>query len=122
MAQVVVATNVLWFGLGAVAQLEVERWQVSHAAPGAVGGWFCDLPTAGGNPPVWQLPQLATGTVTLLCTLAKVHEVMPFLWQVSQFGATKPATLWYGTWVAWRASAGGFAPLWQVEQLGSGTS
>jgi hypothetical protein len=37
------------------------------------------------------------------------------LWQVSQLVIATPASVWYGMCVAGRPSAGGNAPLWQVE-------
>ncbi|WP_293417767.1 hypothetical protein [Piscinibacter sp.] len=37
------------------------------------------------------------------------------MWQVSQLVIATPLSVWYGMWVALRPSAGGKAPLWQLE-------
>jgi len=37
------------------------------------------------------------------------------LWHVSQLVIATPLSVWYGMWVALRPSAGGKAPLWQLE-------
>jgi hypothetical protein len=37
------------------------------------------------------------------------------LWHVSQLAEAAVATSWYGVWLADLPSAGGYAPLWQLE-------
>lgn len=72
------------------------------------------LPAAGGNAPVWHVTHWPV-TFTLLWNLAGDHAAKPLLWHVSQFALEAPETFWYGIWLAERPSAGGKAPLWQVE-------
>jgi hypothetical protein len=88
LAQFVAAVNVLWSIL-APSQVVVDLWQVSHAA--VVATWVNDLPTAGGNCPVWQLVQLVVMVAMFVCTLARVfHAMVPPLWQVSQLTTRPP--------------------------------
>ena len=56
-------------------------------------------------------------TDTLAWNFDGVHDVVPLLWQVSQFAMATPLSVWYGMCVAERPRAGGYEPLWQLTQL-----
>lgn len=91
VVQFIVGANALWSGLPVVAQLTVDLWHDSQAAE-PMATWVDERPTAGANAPVWQFAQPPI-TATLLCTFAGFQALSALLWQVSQFGATRPATV-----------------------------
>jgi hypothetical protein len=62
---------------------------------------------------LWQVAHWLVSAM-LACSLAGVQAAKPALWQVSQLAIATPVRRSYGVCVTGRASAGGFAPLWQV--------
>ncbi|MGH7460547.1 MAG: hypothetical protein ACREMA_05910 [Longimicrobiales bacterium] len=93
--------------------MAVDLWQVSQVVTLAWTG-VLGLRTAGGKLPLWQLAHCVL-TDTLLWNFAGAQATNPPLWQLSQLTMATPLRVWYGMWVAGRPSAGGNAPLWQVE-------
>ena len=63
---------------------------------------------------MWQLWQFVL-TVKLPWNREPVQAAYPDRWQLSQFVAATPGIPTYGMCVEGRPSAGGNAPLWQVE-------
>ena len=87
-------------------------WQLSQLVietPVSVAYGMCvaDLPSAGGNAPLWQLAQLFAATVCVWLKVVGFHEVT--LWQATQLVAAT------GTWVALLPVAA--LPLWQLLQF-----
>ena len=85
LAQLVAAVKVLWSTL-APAQLVVVLWQFSHTVWPLCTAVF-------GLVAAWQVAHWLV-TVTLVCSLAGVHDAYPALWQLSQLADDSPATLW----------------------------
>jgi hypothetical protein len=111
LAQLVAAVNVLWFTRAPAQPLVL--WQLSQAVTPAWIGVF-GLPTAGGKLPLWQLAHWLV-TDTLAWKRAGAQAAKPPRWQLSQLVMATPLSVWYGMWVVGLPSAGGNAPLWQVE-------
>jgi hypothetical protein len=102
LAQLVAAVKPLWLTFAPLQPLIL--WQLSQAL--SVVKCLADL--------VWHVAHWLF-TETLAWNFAGVQAPYPLLWQVSQLPILTPLSLSYGVWVADLPSAGGKAPLWQVE-------
>ena len=88
-------------------------WQASQLAPAVAptiwyGTWLADLPSAGGNAPVWQLAHCAVTGTWLWLKLLGFQALV--LWQATQLVVPT------GTCLAGLAVAP-LAPVWQLVQL-----
>ena len=106
LAHWLVTATWVWFHL--VGVHPPTPWQLKQlVAP--TGTWFADLP--GAALPLWQLAQLVAALKPEWSTFA-LDQLAVDLWQLSQLPLTPAWSAFDGL-----PTAGGKAPVWQVEQL-----
>ena len=106
LAQRAATVTCVWFHL--VGVQPPTPWQLEQfVAP--TGTWLPDLPDAAL--PLWQLAQLVAALKPEWSTFA-LDQLAVDLWQLSQLPLTPAWSAFDGL-----PTAGGKAPVWQVEQL-----